>query len=522
MKKIYHIALFFFVTIISISCRKNSITKDIDNTVPSTGSSADRIKDSLFLYAKQVYLWNESLPSYGVFKPRQYTSAGTDYGNFNKVLFQITRYGINPNTSRPFEYDKDYPNQTKYSFIEDLVANGEIASIPNKYAINANGQANDVGLGYEPVGSSSNFSLYIRFVTPGSPAEKAGIKRGYYFNNINGISFGSNFDNEVNNLNTQLDKNTITIVGKRQDGSDFNITLTQTSYNASPIYKDSIYAVAGKKIGYMAYARFSGFNNSVTAFNRVFNNFANQGVTDLVIDLRYNQGGLISTAEYLINLIGPSRIPDNSTLFTEYYNAKMQSGDVSFLKNQAARDGNGNVIIEEGKVLTLADYSYKSEFYVTRFSKMGSLNNIQNVVFIVSKHTASASELVINALKPYINVKMVGSTTYGKPVGFFPIRIDKYDVYYSMFSVKNARGEGDYFAGLTPDYKIADDLTKQFGDLSETNLALAVSKLTGGSPAIASKKSMMVKGVSMQNSLTSTAPVNDNEFKGMIENRLHK
>ncbi len=522
MKKIYHIALFFFITMIAIACRKNSITKDVDNTVPSTGSNADRIKDSLFLYAKQVYLWNESLPSYGVFKPRQYTSASTDYGNFNKVLFQITRYGINQNTGRPYEYDKDYPNQTKYSFIEDLVANGEIASIPNKYAINANGQANDVGLGYEPVGSSSNFSLYIRFVTPGSPAEKAGIKRGYYFNNINGISFGSNFDNEVNNLNTQLDKNTITIVGKRQDGTNFNTTISKNFYNASPIYKDSIYAVGGKKIGYMAYARFSGPSNSITAFDRIFNDFASQGVTDLVIDLRYNQGGLIATAQYLINLIGPSRIPNNSPLFTEYYNAKMQSGDVNFLKNQAARDGDGNVIRENGRVLTLADYPYSPEYHVTRFSKMGSLNNIQNVVFIVSEYTASASELVINALKPYMNVKMVGSTTYGKPVGFFPIRINNYNVYYSMFSVKNSRGEGDYFAGLTPDYPIDDDLTKQFGDLSETNLALAISKLTGSSPAIASKKSMMVKGVSMQNSLISTTPINDNDFKGMIENRLHK
>jgi len=524
MKKLYPLTYLFFIILLTISCRKSTITKDVDNTIPTTGTRAELTKDSLFLYAQQVYYWNEALPTYGVFKPRQYKNGGNDLENFNKVLFQITRFGINPNTNRPYEYLNNFPLETKYSFIEDLNANGTVAVIKNsKMTVGSDGQAFNNGLGLELVGNNLNYSLYIRYVTPNSPAEKAGIIRGYYFNKINGVSFGNNFNAENTSLNNEIRKNTVNIEGKRQDGSNFNITLTKSNYNASPIYKDSVYTVGAKIIGYMAYARFSNANNSINAFNLIFNKFSSQSVTDLVIDLRYNGGGLIATAEYLINLIGPGRIPNNSPLFSEHYNAKMQRGDVSFLKNQPARDGNGNIITEAGKIVTLDQYSYKSDGYVTRFEKKGPLNNIENVVFIVSEGTASASELVINALKPYMNVKTVGTTTYGKPVGFFPIRIDKYDVYYSMFSVKNSRGEGDYFAGLIPDFVINDDLTKKFGDLTETNLALAVSVLTTGSPAIASKKTMMVKGLSVPNSsITLTIPLNDNEFKGMIGSKLHK
>lgn len=521
--KIFYITTILGFATMALSCRKSTITKNVDNNIPSTGSKADLIKDSIFLYAQQVYYWYDALPTYGVFKPRQYTNAGNDYDNFNKVLFQITRYGIDPNTNHPYEYYKKNPQETKYSYIEDLVANGSLAITQyNKQAISWNGEANDVGLGYQFVGTPSNYSLYIRYVTPGSPAERAKFTRGYYFNKINGFSFGNNYSLEIDRIIAELNKFSLTIEGRKQDGTTFNTTLSKSFYNANPIYLDSIYTLGAKKIGYMAYARFSNSNNSILKFNAIFNEFASNGVTDLVIDLRYNGGGLISTAEYLIELIGPSRIPNNSPLFSEHYNAKMQNGDVSFLKNQPERDGNGNIIYENGKPITLNQYSYKAENYVTRFNKIGPLNNIENVVFIVSDYTASASELVINALKPYMNVKTVGTTTFGKPIGFFPIRIDKYDVYYSMFNVKNSRGEGDYFSGLTPDYIISDDLTKLFGDTKETNLAMALSVLTGSSPAIASKKYMMVKGQSMANDLVSYSPINDTEFKGMIGGRLHK
>jgi hypothetical protein len=432
----------------------------------------------------------------------------------------ITRYGIDPKTGKPYEYNIDDPSETKYSFIDDLVANGTLSSINNnKLSVDLNGMGNDIGYGLSVVGPKTNYALYIKYVSPGSSAENAGLKRGDYFNQINGKTFGTNYDGEINRVVDEVNKSTVTLVGKKQDGTPFSVTVSSGTYNSSPIYKDIVLNVGGKKIGYLAYARFSDTNNSIFRLNNIFSNFANAGVTDLVIDLRYNGGGYISTAEHLINLIAPKRI-DKLPMFSEYFNSTMQSGRADILKNQPDRDADGVINIENGRVITLADYSYSAANNSSDISKAGDLHGIENVVFIISGSTASASELVINCLSPYINVKTVGTTSYGKPVGFFPIRIGKYDVYYSMFSTKNSKGEGEYFAGMNPTHVINDDPTKDFGDITETNLATAVSILTGGSIASTSQKTMVVKGKKVMSSDVIITPIEDNSFKGMIERRV--
>ena len=519
---------FLFITVLiasSISCRKSApllnIT-DTNETPPKEGTRAELTKDSLFLYAKQVYLWNESLPTYAVFNPRQYTNSSTDYDNFERVLFQITRYGINPLTGRPYEYNIDEPSQTKYSFIDDLVSNGTLSNLSSrKQSVDVKGKGNDIGYGLAVVGPKDNYALYIRYVSPGSPAEKAGLKRGNYFNQINGKTFGTNYDGEINSLVDEVNKTTVTITGKKQNDIPFTVTLSEAIYNSSPIYKDSVYTIAGKKIGYLSYARFSDTNNSIFRLDNTFANFASTGVTDLVIDLRYNGGGYISTAEHLVNLIAPDRL-NNLPMFSEYFNKTMQSGQADILRNQPDRDGNGNINFENGKMVTLADYSYTPENNSSKIAKTGNLHNIENVVFIISKNTASASELVINSLKPYINVKTIGTTSYGKPVGFFPIRIGKYDVYYSMFSTKNSKGEGEYYAGMNPTNVIKDDPTKDFGDITETNLATAISLLTNGTVATTKTQTMMVKGKRVMSNDMIVTPIEDNSFKGMIEKRIRK
>ena len=515
---------FLFITVIiasSVSCRKSNLDLSSE-TPPKDGTRTETIKDSIFLYAKQVYLWNESLPTYAAFKPRQYINANNDYDNFNKVLFQITRYGIDPLTGRPYEYNVDETNETKYSFIDDLVANGTLSSLSNnKLSVDLKGKGDDIGYGLAIAGSKDNYALYIRYVSPGSPAESAGLKRGDYFNKINDKSFGSNFDGEIDALEVEINKSTVTIVGKKQNGSAFTVTLNKAVYNSSPIYKDSIYNITGKKIGYLAYARFSDTNNSIFRLDNIFSNFANAGVTELVIDLRYNGGGYINTAEHLVNLIAPIRL-NNLNMFSEHFNATMQSGKADILKNQPDRDGDGNINFKNGKVVTLADFSYASANNSSKIEKSIKFNGVENVVFIISDNTASASELVINSLKPYINVKTVGSTSYGKPVGFFPIRIGKYDVYYSMFSTKNSKGEGDYYAGINPTNVIKDDPTKDFGDITETNLATAISLLTSGSIAATKNQTMVVKGKKIMSNDVIITPIEDNSFKGMIENRVRR
>jgi len=116
----------------------------------------------------------------------------------------------------------------------------------------------------------------------------------------------------------------------------------------------------------------------------------------------------------------------------------------------------------------------------TLFKKAGSLN-LNRIYFIVSKSTASASELLINNLRPYMNVEIVGNTTYGKPVGFFPIAVDEWYIFPVSFKTTNSNGEGNYFNGLTVNNRIADGLDKDWGDVTESCLASVIKKISSGS-----------------------------------------
>jgi hypothetical protein len=215
-------------------------------------------------------------------------------------------------------------------------------------------------------------------------------------------------------------------------------------------------------------------------------------------------------------------------MYSEHYNALMQSGGATILNNQPYLDATGKVQFSNGKLITYADFDYSLKGNTEVFLKNGPLTGVSKVVFIVSGNTASASELVINSLKPYITVKMVGTQTYGKPVGFFPIRLEnKYDVYYSLFQTKNSLGLGDYYNGFTPDVSFGtdprgtlDDPRNNFGDPQEYYTSVALKEFGATSPiTIAAAKTMSINGknVSVQ-SLKPMKPIVDgNEFVGMIE-----
>lgn len=88
--------------------------------------------------------------------------------------------------------------------------------------------------------------------------------------------------------------------------------------------------------------------------------------------------------------------------------------------------------------------------------------------------------ILATSSRPYLDIKTVGSTSYGKPVGFFPIRIDKFDIYMSSFYTTNADGKGDYFEGIDPDSKQDDNVEKDFGDANEKSLSAAISYIING------------------------------------------
>ena len=304
-------------------------------------------------------------------------------------------------------------------------------------------------------GISADFGMGIFFLVEGdlrvksvereSPAGKAGIHRGWRITKINGntnITTG-NSDFIVNNVYYSK-QTTFTFI--KPDGSSADIVLDAATYNDRPVMLDSVYTVSGKNIGYMVLSSFLGNQTDIyNEFTRVFNRFATASVNDVVIDLRYNGGGYVSIQQKLANYLAPT-VANGSVMMAQKYNDKYTSYNVT-----------------------------------TNFAKLGSLN-LPRIIFIVSSSSASASELLINNLKPYMDVKLIGrNNTHGKPVGFFPIPVGEWYIFPVSFKSVNKNGDGNYYNGFTPDAIIADGLNKDWGDVTETSLASAIKYITTGS-----------------------------------------
>ena len=530
MKKRY-ILLFSIMSVLAVGgCKKAKVAPEPTPPVvtpPTTGTLTRQqlSLDSIYLYAKQIYYWNDRLPTYEVFNPRQYVSEATDAKNYTSELLNIAKY------SNPFEYVSG-ATSPKFSYIFDKINKNPTAYINPSASVDLEGNGNDLGVRFGLYGSYNDYAIYATAVYENSPADKLGLQRGDLIKKVNGVVYGSNYDGEVNPLNAALNGATISLEGMKADGvTPFTATLNKAVFKSSPIYKMRVMNAGTKKIGYFAYARFSNESNSVDTLNKIFKKFADDGVTNLIIDLRYNGGGYVSTAEHLINLIAPSSV--SGVMFSEYYNNTMQSGKADILEKQPLLDGAGKLRYgSNGKILTYANVNYSIAANTINFAKKGTLNGVTSVVFLVSGGTASASELVINSLKPHMNVKLVGRTTYGKPIGFFPVTIEnKYDVYFSLFETKNSAGQGGYYSGMVPDYDLAEvpagTKMYDFGNVNDNYIkqalailapGVAVSNVGAKGKVVISTQSNSVNDVS--SSSVINADFSDKEFKGMVENRF--
>lgn len=527
---------FLFALALGMSaCKKSHSDSDPQDGgtpgVPSGGTRKQLTLDSIYLYAKQIYFWNDAIPDYTTFNPRQYSSKSVDLDNYNAELYALSQLKINPATGQAYEYYGD--GAPKYSFIDDLTQDNPSvsASVNDKASVDTEGNGNDIGI--RPVfylynsTSTTPYDLMVTAVYPGSPAAAAGVKRGWKIQKINGTAVGANYGSERTSAIAALDGSSVKIEGvNSSDQVPFSVTLNKASYKSSPVYTSNVITRLGKKIGYLAFARFSVLSNPSDAspsdinLDPVFANFSAQGVTDLIVDLRYNGGGYVNTAEYLADLIGPSSI-GNKVLFTEFYNSTMQSGKATILSHQPLLTAAGKVQYQNGKLVTYADLSYSSTdpSNITKFTKKGSLSNVTNIVFIVSGNTASASELLINSLKPYMTVKLLGSTTYGKPVGFFPFVLEnRYQVYIPLFETQNASGAGGYYTGMVPDVSVNDNSVYPFGDEREQQLSAALNVIAPGSVSQGASSSVADRSLNVPAvSYSGAAPANPNsEFKGMI------
>jgi C-terminal processing protease CtpA/Prc len=381
------------------------------------------MKDSALSLARDIYLWNTQIPA---------TFSATNFTDFNKVMEGIRPFSMEPGFSQAVD---------RWSFAMKKSEWDQISGGMGSTFGTSSSAAGDFGM---TVFFRVEGDLRVRLTEPNSPSGMAGIRRGWRITQINGNSnittSNANFivDNIYNSTNT-------TITFQKQDGSFTTVTLNAGHYTEKPVYLDTVYNMGNKRIGYMVFNSFLGNMGQIQSeFARVFNHFSSQGVTDVVVDLRYNGGGYVDLQSKLANYLVSSSANGQLMMKQVYNSQHSQNNDI------------------------------------TNFQKMGTLN-LSDVYFIVGRGTASASELLINNLKPYMDVKLVGSTTHGKPVGFFPIPLGDWYIFPVSFRTTNRNNEGNYFNGFPVNAQVADGLDKDWGDITETSLASVIRNITTGS-----------------------------------------
>lgn len=518
----YAIVLSLLVLSVATSCKKSTATPDpVTPVTPMQGSGTrdELTKDSIFLYAKELYYWNATLPTFDIFKPRSFSSNEAE-------LYAMTQYSLDPATGKAYEFVRG-SSTPKYSFFDHNITTGKKGALK----ADLNGTANDYGFS---VNYNAKNDLRVKYVYENSPAAMQGLTRGCRITSLNTRTDLSSSAANISFVNDAVfgTNASVSLTFTDLKGVSKSVVITAATYTENPIFFTNVYTVGTKKVGYIVFNSFT--NNASAALNSTFANFANQGVTELIVDLRYNGGGFVSTATQIINLAAPAS-QNGNTMFTYYYNSYLQGlttaqRKASVLVNQPSLDALGQTqAFTSGvnkKYATYADlnYSVTSADNIEKFAKSGSLN-LSRAYFIVTGSTASASELTINSLRPVLDVKLIGETTYGKPVGFFPIRIDQVDMYIPEFETKNQAGVGGYYGGLTVDKEAYEDLSKAWGDETETLLSYALLYAKTGSFITTTPKtgSLSQNSVTTPNKFSSTerrsvaASLDQNNFKGMVK-----
>lgn len=434
------------------ACKKNDVTNNSSSSSSST-TSASAIKDSTLAYSKDVYLWYNQIPS---------SFNAQSYSDPNAIMTAIRQYSIEPGFSAPVDRWSFGMKQTDWNNL-------------------SNGVSSDFGM---DVFFMQEGDLRVKYVAPSSPAGLSGIHRGWKITTINGST-------NITTSNATFISNAVwysqsgSFTFQKPDGSTVNINLTAATYQEQPVIVDTVYTISSKKIGYFAFNSFLGDTTAIyNQFAKAFNGFASAGVSDVIVDLRYNGGGYVSVSQKLADWLAPS-------------------------------SANGQLMMKEQYNDKYTDYNTADNF-----QKPGSLN-LSRIYFIVSNGTASASELLINNLKPFMNVQLVGpSNTYGKPVGFFPIPVGDWYIFPVSFRSANNAGQGNYFNGLSLNYQAADGLDKDWGDVTENCLQTVLSNITTGAYREA-VSTPMTERVTPQVQSTN-AVLDAPSFKGAIEGRRKK
>lgn len=316
--------------------------------------------------------------------------------------------------------------------------------------------------------------IRVGFVEAGTPAATAGLVRGAQIVSIDGLDVATS--TQVDALNQGLDpdnvgaSHTFTV---RDPGATttHDITMTSAAITLQPVMNAQVLNTAGGKVGYMV------FNDHIATaeaalFNAI-NQFKSQGVSDLVLDIRYNGGGYLAIASQLAYMIAGSAVTSGATFERTEFNDKYPSTNP----------------VTGVPLSPTPFYSTTLGLSLARGQALPSLG-LNRVYVLTGAGTCSASEAIINGLRGVgVQVIQIGDTTCGKPYGFYP-QDNCGTTYFSIqFRGVNAQGFGDYADGFVPAGSgtaglpgcvVADDFSHALGDPAEGRLAAALNYRANG------------------------------------------
>jgi carboxyl-terminal processing protease len=421
------------------SCQDND-----DVAAPNNIEINDFVWKGMNLY----YLWQADVPNLSDNKFKNQTELNSFLAGYSKPedLFEALRV------------DKSID---RFSWIVDdyLELEGALQGTTNNNGV-------EFGLSYKTSGSSEIIG-WVRYIIPNSDASTKNIKRGDVFYGVNGTQLtDTNYNALLFGSNNDYSLNMADINGGAFTPNGKTVALTKTVLDENPILVNTVINSGSKKIGYLMYNGF--YSNYDTKLNEAFGTLKSQGITDLVLDLRYNGGGSVQTATRLASMITGSFT--GQVFSKQQWNAKIES-----------------------YYATNNPESLK-DFFVDKIgtTPINSLN-MTKVYILTSKSSASASELVINGLKPFMNVVQIGDITVGKNVGSVTLYDSptfgkekrnpnhRYAMQPLVLKIVNSVGFGDYQSGLTPTFSQKESLSNLgvLGTSTEPLLNLAIAKITG-------------------------------------------
>jgi len=300
------------------------------------------------------------------------------------------------------------------------------------------------------IGIDESGKARISMIYSGSDLYKAGVRRGWIIKSVNNtdlapIIISGNSAAYSSVIGPAEAGITNIFVFVKPGGQELTMASTKSMFTVnSVLHYDTLHLSSGVT-GHLVFESF--IEPSTTELMTAFNFFKTNNVEDLILDLRYNSGGYLYVAQELASYIAGNGPASAKALFAKLtYNDKKQAANSTF---------------------------------TFRNTSLGL--NLTRLVVITSRNTASASEAVINGLKPFVDVVTIGDTTTGKPTGMNGWDVgEKYWFWPVTFKIVNNNNEGDYFDGIYPSEAVTDDITRDFSDRNELCLREAINFLTDG------------------------------------------